>query len=296
MILVIGATGFIGQQLVAQLAQAQYPICCLVRPSRRPRYFAPGTTVQIVTGDLDDAPALRLAMHKVTTVFYLATTWEDTAQETVEEINVRHAGQLVDAMQEAGVRRLITLSSIGADSHSAFAYLRGKGLTDEVFTRSDLDYTILESSAVYGAGDGWTESIALALRRWPFFFPIPGDGRVRLQPIWVQDLVSCCLACLADPKSARKTFVVGGSQALTYDDFISLLMQVTGRRRAKRYMRPASALSWSRFLRGLLSGHTLYTPTELDLLSVDRTTALDSVSYQFGFTPARPASSMDYLK
>src|SRR5512147_1860240 len=137
MILVIGATGFIGQQLVAQLAQAQYPICCLVRPSHRPRYFAPGTTVQIVSGDLDDAPALRLAMHKVTTVFYLATTWEDTAQETVEEINVRRAGQLVDAMQEAGVRRLITVSSIGADSHSAFAYLRSKGLTDEVFTRSD---------------------------------------------------------------------------------------------------------------------------------------------------------------
>jgi NADH dehydrogenase len=149
---------------------------------------------------------------------------------------------------------------------------------------------------VYGAGDGWTEAISLALRRWPFFFPIPGDGRVRLQPIWVEDLVSCALACLADPKSARKTFVVGGSQALSYDDFINLIMQVTGRRRTKRYMRPASALSWSRFLRGLLSGYNLYTPTELDLLSVDRTTALDSVSYQFGFTPARPASSMDYLK
>src|SRR5512147_2438979 len=98
MILVIGATGFIGQQLVAQLTQAQYPICCLVRPSRRPRYFAPGTTVQVVSGDLDDAPALRLAMHKVSAVFHLATTWEETEQETVEEVNVRRAAQLVDAM------------------------------------------------------------------------------------------------------------------------------------------------------------------------------------------------------
>jgi hypothetical protein len=49
-------------------------------------------------------------------------------------------------------------------------------------------------------------------------------------------------------------------------------------------------------LRGLLGGHSLYTPTELDLLSVDRTTALDSVSYQFGFAPVRPASSLDYLR
>ena len=296
MVLVIGATGFIGQQLVAQLAQAQYPICCLVRPSRRPRTFAPGTTLQVISGDLDNAPALRMAMHGVKAVIYLATTWEETAEETVEEVNVRHARQLVDAMHEAGVPRLITLSSIGADSHSAFAYLRSKGLTDEVFTRSGLDYTILQSSAVYGAGDQWTESIALMLRRWPFFFPIPGDGRVRLQPIWVNDLARCAVTCLADSKSAKKTFVVGGSQALMYDDFINLIMQVTGHRRNKRYMRPASALSWSRFLSGWLGGHALYTPTELDLLSVDRTTALDSVSFQFGFTPTRPASSLDYLK
>lgn len=296
MILIIGATGFIGQQLVVQLAQAQYPISCLVRPSRQPRRFAPGITLQIVSGDLDDAPALRLAMHKATAVFYLATTWEATACETVEAVNVRRAEQLVDAMQQAGVRRLLTLSSIGADSHSAFAYLRSQGQTDEVFTHSDLDYTILQSSAVYGAGDGRTESIALMLRRWPFFFPIPGDGRARLQPIWVDDLVRCLLPCLAEPKSAKKTYRVGGAQFLTYDDFISLIMQVTGHRRRKRYVRPASALAWSRTLRGLLGGHSLYTPTELDLLSVDRTTALDSVSYQFGFAPARPASSLDYLR
>src|SRR5512147_1732844 len=112
MILVIGATGFIGQQLVVQLAQEQYPICCLVRPSRHPRRFAPGITVQVVSGDVDDAPALRLAMHKVTAVFYLAASREETATETIEEVNVRRAEQLIDAMQEAGVRRLITLSSI----------------------------------------------------------------------------------------------------------------------------------------------------------------------------------------
>ena len=293
--LVIGATGFIGQQLVAQLAQARYPISCLVRPSHRPRRFAPGIRLQVVTGDLDDAPALRLAMHQVTTVCYLSRAWERTARETVEEVNVRRAGQLVEAMRDAGVRRLITLSSISADAHSAFAYLRSQGQTDEVFTRSGLDYTILQTSAVYGAGDGWTETMALILRRWPFFFPIPGDGRVRLQPIWVDDLVRCLLVCVAEPKSAKQTYIVAGSQALIYDDFVSLIMHVTGHRRPKRYMRPASALSWSRFLHGLLGGHALYTPAKLDLLSVDRTTALDSVSYQFGFGPARPANSLDYL-
>ena len=252
--------------------------------------------MQVVSGDVDDAPALRLAMHKVTTVFYLASTWEETATETPEEVNVRRAEQLVDAMQEVGVRRLITLSSIGADSHSAFAYLRAKGRTDEVFARSGLDTTIIQSADVYGPGDGWTESIATALRRWPFFFPIPGDGKARLQPIFVPDLCQCILACLANPKTANKSIVVAGPQQMSYDELTNIVMQATGVRRGKRYMRPASALSWSRFLRSFMGGHTLYTPTEIDLLSVDRTTALDAVSFQFGFQPARMSAALDYLR
>ena len=296
MILVIGATGFIGQQLVVQLAQEQYPICCLVRPSRRPRRFAPGITMQVVSGDVDDAPALRLAMHKVTTVFYLATTREETANESIEEVNVRRAEQLIDAMQEAGVRRLITLSSIGADSHSAFAFLCAKGRTDEVFARSGLDTTIIQSSDVYGPDDAWTETIALALHRWPFFFPVPGDGKARLQPIHVRDLCQCALACLANPKTANKVIAVAGPQQMSFDEMTNTIMQAIRVRRNKRYMRPASALSWSRFLQGVMRGQSLYSPTLLDLLSVDRTIALDAVSFQFGFQPARMAAALDYLR
>jgi len=296
MILVIGATGFIGQQLVTQLAQANQHVCCLVRPSPQPRHFAPGIHLHIVSGDVDDAPALRVAMHQVTAVFYLATSWEETAEESVEGINVRRAEQLVDAMQEVGVSRLITFSSIGADSHSAFAYLRSKGQTDEVFARSGLGVTTLQASAVYGPGDGWTENIALALRRWPFFFPVPGDGRARLQPLLVNDLVRCALSCLANPKTAGQTFAVGGPQAMTYDEIVTAVMNATNRRHSRRYMRPASALAWSRRLRGLLGGRQLYTPAEIDLLSVDRTTTLDSVSYQFGFQPIRMAAALDYLR
>jgi NADH dehydrogenase len=296
MILVIGATGFIGQHLILQLAHEQYPICALVRPSRFPRRFTPGITVQIVTGDIDNAPALRLAMHQVDTVFHLATDWRAAGDPSGVDVNVRDVERVIDAMLETGVKRLIALSMIGADTHSAYRYLRSKGLTDETIVRSGLDYTILQSSAVYGPGDNWTETIALALRRWPFFFPIPGDGRTRLQPIWINDLIRCMMSCLDNPKTMNKTFAVGGPSHTTYDEVVSLIMQATRRRRSKRYMRPASARSWSNFLRGLLGGYALYGDTDLELLSVDRTTTLDAVSFQFGFMPARIATSLDYLR
>ncbi len=296
MILVIGATGFIGQHLILQLAHEQYPICALVRPSRYPRRFAPGISVQIVTGDIDNAPALRLAMHRIDTVFYLATDWRATTEPSGVDSNVRNVEHVIDAMHELGVKRLIALSMIGADKHSAYRYLRSKGLADDAIVRSGLDYTILQSSSVYGPGDNWTETIALTLRRWPFFFPIPGDGRTRLQPIWINDLIKCMMLCMNYPQTINKTFAVGGSSHTTYDELVTLIMQTTHCRRSKRYMRPASARSWSNFLRGLLGGYALYGDTDLELLTVDRTTALDAVSFQFGFMPTRLVTSLDYLR
>ena len=296
MILVTGATGFIGQHLVKQLVDADQPVCCLIRPSPRARSFAPGVRLHVVAGDLDDLPALRVSLHHVTHVVHLAGIWEETERDTFEAANIRGTSNLIEAMKEVGAKRLITLSSIGAHTHSAYPYLRIKARMDDLVEASGLDYTTIESSAVYGPGDDWTETIALALRRFPFFFPIPGDGKARLQPLQVDDLVKCIGACLADNKTSRKTFVVGGPQQMTYDELVNLIMQATGHARHKRYLPPATAQRWSNFMRGFIGGRTLYTTTELDLLSMDRTTNLDAVSFQFGFTPVRMANALTYLR
>lgn len=296
MIVVTGATGFIGQHLVRQLAEASFPICCLIRPSPRERSFAPGVKAQIVVGDVDDQPALRLALHEATHVIHLAGVWEETERDTFATTNIQGTQNVIDAMHEVGVKRLITVSSLGAHTHSAYSYMRIKAQVDDVVEASGLDYTILESSAVYGPGDDWTETIALALRRFPLFFPIPGNGRVRLQPLLVSDLAKCLVACLTNNKTSRKTYELGGPQHLVYDDVVNTIMQTVHRPRRKRYLRPNSALRWSNMMRGMLGGHDLYTPTQIDLLSVDRTTNLDAVSFHFGFMPVRLANALNYLR
>lgn len=296
MILVTGATGFIGHHLVKHLVDAQYPVCCLIRPSPRERAFAPGVKIHVVAGDVDDLPALRVALYHATHVIHLAGVWQETEHDTFEATNIQGTQNVIDAMHEVGAKRLITVSSIGAHTHSAFPYMRIKAQVDDIVEASGLDYTILESSAVYGPSDNWTETIDLALRRFPFFFPIPGDGRVRLQPLHVDDLARCILACLADDKTSRKTYTVGGPQHLTYDDMINTIMQVTNHTRRKRYLRPASAVRWSNFMRGFIGGHMLYNNTQIDLLSIDRTTNLDAISFQFGFTPVRLAQALTHLR
>lgn len=295
MILITGATGFIGQHLVKQLVDANYPVCCLIRPSQRERSFAPGVRVHVVVGDVDDLPALRVALLHVTHVIHLASIWDETTRDTFETANIQGTHNMIDAMREVGVKRLIAISTIGAHTHSAYPFMRVKAQVDDIIEASGLDYTLLESSAVYGPGDNWTEFIALALRRFPFFFPIPGDGRGRMQPLYVKDLVRCLLACVENDKTARHTYSIGGPQQLAYDDLVTTIMQATHHARRKRYLQPAAALRWSRYMRGFIGGHLLYTPTQLDLLSVDRTTNQDAVSFHFGFTPMRLANSLSYL-
>jgi NADH dehydrogenase len=227
---------------------------------------------------------------------HLAGIWEETERDTYESANLRGTRNLIEAMHEVGVKRLITVGSIAAHTHSAFPYMRVKAQMDDIIEASELEYTILESSAVYGPGDDWTETIALALRRLPLFFPIPGDGRARLQPLFVNDLAQCILACIANDKTGRKLFTIGGPQQMTYDEMINIIMQATGHTRRKRYLRPASALRWSSSIRSLIGGRTLYSSTQLDLLSLDRTTNLDAVSFHFGFTPVRMANALNYLR
>ncbi len=295
MILVTGATGFIGQHLTRYLAEAQYPVCALVRPSPFERSFAPGVKMHIVAGDLNDLPALRVALYHATHVVHLAGVWEETERDTYESSNLEGTHHLVEAMHEVGVKRIITIGSIGAHTHSAYPFMRVKAQMDDIVENSGLDYTVLESSGVYGPGDSWTETIALALRRFPFFFPVPGDGRVRLQPLHVADLAKIILACIANDKTSRKTYIIAGPQQMTYDEMVNIIMQATRHVRRKRYLPPPSAARWSNFMRGFIGGRTLYTKTQLDLLSIDRTTNLDAVSFQFGFTPWRMASALDYL-
>jgi uncharacterized protein YbjT (DUF2867 family) len=295
MILVTGATGFIGHHLVKQLVEAQYPVCSLIRPSPRERKFAPGVKMHVVAGDLNDLPALRVALYHATHVVHLAGIWEESGRDSFESANLQGTRNLIEAMKEVGVKRILTVGSIGAHTHSAYPVMRVKAQMDDIIETSGLDYTVLESSLVYGPGDDWTETIALALRRFPFFFPVPGDGRVRLQPLHVSDLAQCLLACLANDKTSGKTYIVAGPQQMTYDEMLNIIMQATHHTRRRRYLPPASAARWSNFMRGFIGGRTLYTRTRLDLLSIDRTTNLDAVSFQFNFTPVRMANALDYL-
>lgn len=294
MILITGATGLVGRQLVARLADRE-DLACLVRPGRRVRQFAPGVSVHIVSGDVDDAPTLRLSMHAVTAIVHLAAISRPYPNgRTIESVNVEGTCNVIEAAHEVGVRRILFVSPIGADPNSAYPYLRTKGQAEEAIKASGLDYTILRASSVYGEDDEWTMPMAMGMHAVPIVFPIPGDGRSRLQPIFVDDFVECLVRAFDDNKTIGKTIEVGGPQYMTFDEVVTEIMKATGLRRRRYYLRTPTAHAIVRLATRLL-GRPPFSDSAIDLLSISRTTVLDAVSYHFAFQPSRMSDSLGYL-
>lgn len=295
MILVTGATGFIGRRVVARLVAMGHEVRCLVRPARKERTLPAGISVHMVAGDLSDLPALRVAMQRVNAVIHLASIWTERGARTFESVNYQGTLNLIEAAHEGGASRLVFLSYPGADRNSAYAFLRSKAQAEEAVRLSELEFTVLRPSWVYGPEDKWTTRIAMVLKSVPFFFPVVGDGQTRLQPLWVEDLAQCIEQCLTRPKTIGKTIALGGPGYFTFNNALDVIAQTLEVRRRKLFVRPPLARQIAQTMERLMS-RPLWTTTMVDLLNVDTTTDLGSVTQNFGFEPARFASTIGYLR
>jgi NADH dehydrogenase len=295
MILVTGGTGFIGRALIRHLVELGYPVRTLIRPSQTSPNLPLGIAVDVAVSSLTDERGLRAAMVGIDTVFHLASGEWRGPRESLMQIDIQGTRALVDSAVDAGVERLFYLSHLGADRASAYPVLKAKGIAEEFVRRSGLSYTILRSAIVYGPNDGFTTGIAQILSALPGIFIMPGEGRVQLQPLWIEDLVTCLSWSLDNPDTINRTIEIGGPEYLNFREIVELLMQETGLRRTivslgAPYVRGLTVLLESFFSRLPVSIYWL------DYLSVNRTTALDTMPRVFDLMPSRFSQKLGYLK
>jgi len=201
---------------------------------------------------------------------------------------------LAQTAKDAGVERFLFLSHVGADRASAFPIHKAKGIAEEHIRRSGVPHTIIRSTIVYGHEDSFTNNIASTLRFVPFLFPIPGDGRILLQPLWVEDLVTALGWSLQNPETINQTYEIGGGEYFTFRQIIETLMTVTHTRRALLslpipYMRALFVLLDPFIPRANISSYWL------DYIAVNRTCPVENLPRTFGLMPARFAYRLDYL-
>jgi len=294
MILVTGATGFIGRALVRQLSATGQQVRVLLRPSPRSPRLPKGVPVEVSVVSLNDERGVRAALRGVDEIYHLASAAAQGRQGSLLKTDIEGTRTLAQIAASADIKRLVFLSHLGADRASAFPVHKSKGIAEEHIRRSGVPYTIIRSSIVFGPEDGFTTDISQIIKLAPGFVPIPGDGRTLLQPLWVEDLVTALIWTLGNPDTINQTYEVGGGEYLTLRQIMETLMTVTHTRRTLVSLPPPYMRALIVMLDSVARNFSASTYW-IDYVAVNRTCPVDNISRTFGLMPARFAYRLDYL-
>jgi len=294
MLFITGATGFIGRTLVRQLSSIGYPLRALIRPSLQSPRLPKGVPVEVAVVSLADKRGLRAALRDVDVIIHLASAENQGSRGSLLTADIQGTENLVEAASDAGVDRLVYLSHIGAARASAYPAFKAKGIAEEHIRNGKVPYTILRSSLVYGPEDHFTNNISRLIRSSFGVFPIPSGGRTVVQPVWVEDLVTCILWSLENENTLNQVFELGGSEFFTLQQIIENIMETTRRKRFLIPLSPITLRAMTVFLEGVVPGFPI-SSFWLDYFAVNRTCAVDSMPRIFGLMPARFTYRLDYL-
>jgi len=294
MILITGATSFVGRAVVSRLVAERREVRCLLRPSHRRQRLPTGVPFSTVSASMNDLPALRTSMQDVTAIVHL-TGEEDLDREGTLRSHIEDTANLIAAVQEVGVPRFIYLSRLGADRASAYPLFRLRGEAEAILCESGLDFTILRAPVLYGPEDVSVNVLVMLAKASPLVFPIPDSGLSRFQPLWIKDLTTCILATLGRDDLIGQTIPLGGPEHFTFEQMVTQVLKAAGmRRKLVRVRRPMMQAAVT--LLNALLPRSPVAPWWLDLVTVGGATDLLTIPRHFGFEPCRFSQCLDYVR
>ncbi len=290
MILLTGATGVVGGELLPELLDAGQRVRVLVRDPRKLGEHR--VDVQITLGDLRDPLSIRHAMRGVETVIHLAATIRDQPGATIEEVNGLATVRLLRLAERAGVKRFLFFSAMGATTFQRTRFFRSKAIAERAVRESPLDTTVFAPSIVYRPGDPWI-TLLQRLALLPAV-PVSGSGHARYQPIWARDVARCVAASLNGGAGgdANGRYELAGPEILTYDDIVERVLEATGRNRPLVHVPIPFVRGGLRALE-LLAGPSVFaTWEEAELMEVPMTSERGTAdAEQLGIEP-RPMGTV----
>ena len=293
LVLVTGATGFLGRRVVPELQGLGHEVRCLVHTPGRERIFPP-RSADIHYGSVLDADALAGAVYGVEAVVSLVGIIRPGKGATYDAINRQGVSNLVAAAKEVRTKHFIQVSAIGASSDRTYPYLYSKWRGEQEVVGSGLPYTILRPSIMFGEGDEFLTTLAGLVKVFPLA-PVVGSGRNRLQPIAADD-VARCIALAVDREDLKgKAIEVGGPQQLSYNEIIAVVSRTLGKRRRRLHL-PISLMYLATALLQALRPHPPATTDQLRMLGIRNVSELGIVEKTFGFTPRTLEGNIDFVR
>ncbi|MAG97307.1 MAG: complex I NDUFA9 subunit family protein [Rhodospirillales bacterium] len=252
---VFGGSGFLGRHLVKRLAAEGAIVRVAVRDPEGTNYLKPlGDVGQIVPwpADVTDRALVGAAVAGADTVVNLVGILFERGRSTFQRVHVEGAANVAAAAKEAGARRLVQVSALGADANSPADYGRTKAAGEVAALDAFPDATVVRPSVVFGSEDKFFNLFAGMARLLPVLpvFGCPtipkvslfgedglvkvdlyGNGGTKFQPVYAGDVADAIMGALSADDSKGRTFELGGPRVYSFKEIMELMLATIGRRR-----------------------------------------------------------------
>lgn len=242
-ILVTGATGYIGGQLVPELQARGYKVRVMVR-KQLDEYALRWPDVEIVQADVLDYKALRQALSGIQCAYYLIHSL-NKGKKKFEEMDRQASISFRKAAEENNLKRIIYLGGLGNPKGVLSDHLRSRLHVAEELGKGKIPLTFLRSAVIIGSGSTSYRMIKNLVLNCPVFL-FPSKANSQCQPIAIRDVIRYLIGCLENDETIGKTFDIGGQDVLTYQEMLKTQARLMGR---KRYFFPSSVFTLNLYAR-----------------------------------------------
>ncbi len=234
---VFGGSGFVGRNVVRELARRGWRVRVAVRRPHHALFLKPMGAVgqiQLVQANVRHRPSIAEALKNADAVINCVGILHQEGAQSFTAVQAAGAASIAQLAAEEGVEDFVQVSAIGADAESDSLYTRTKGEAERAVREAIPSATIIRPSIVFGQEDAFFNKFATLATLSPVL-PLIGGGATKFQPVYVDDVADAICAALAKPDARGRTYELGGPRTYTFKELLELILQEIGR---KRFLAP----------------------------------------------------------
>jgi uncharacterized protein YbjT (DUF2867 family) len=224
---VFGGTGFVGRRVVRHLRDSD----TRVRIVSRHRGLGEGDGIEQITADAHDELSVKTAVAGADGVVNAISLYVEQGTDRFHSVHVETAAKIATAARQAGIRRFVHVSGIGANTASPSPYIRSRGEGEAAVQTAFPGAVIVRPAVMFASDDAFLTTILRLLRSLPVY-PIFGDGRTRLQPVYVDDVAAAIAQILRQSQKPYPVYELAGPRVYSYEELMRTIARIAGLRPA----------------------------------------------------------------
>jgi len=277
LVTVFGGSGFLGRYLVRQLSERGFRVRIAVRDTQKSMFLKPAGNLGQITSipaSINDQDSVIRAIEGADWVVNLVGIFFERRHRTFQAMHVDGARKIAEVANNAGIKRLVQISALGANRHAHSLYSRSKAEGETAVKKAFPRATIIRPSIVFGPEDEFFNlfgSLAKISPILPYFRQVTSRnqsrGGPRFQPVYVRDVATAIVRILCNYGHEGKIYEIGGPRIYDMCEIMNIINRETGHNRLVLGFPMWLATIKAKFLQVLPK--PLLTPDQVKLLEVD---------------------------